>query len=522
MTVYLRGETRLSVRDTAKFGLLVGLSAIFIDAAIAHGLFWDNDPYWTYWITKSFLIATVFTLGTAFLGIGIVQGLILTAVHTLILEIYYQWLAPVGLPQEPEWLDFNHLWVTGAPVHYLAILTGYLMALWIWRRAVVVESDKRVAERHSPSGQPAQTAAAVAVASLAATVVILIVSGIITHAILLGSFPGITYFVQHLLVGFIFVYLWSAYAGMGGSGWLVGALMLSFVWTTYGMYLGPEGLPEKVHYLGYHDLWLRAFPGDFLSSLIGLFVAVRLLPRASPRLALAAVPLAALLLPWPDRAEAKPMGLHASASASGEAHRVTGPNPVDLTNAAPATGSIRIDVVEGGNRWSHVQNQDWINLVADVAAADGNYRVVVDKPMPRHPLGKYTTWNGVVFHHPMHGNTGIGTSKLPLMNPDISLYGWGKVFRNGQLIDAMAPVHAMVTSKGPMSGVMLEVDGEDKALLDAPDGYLTVHWPRVASLEMPKAAKRDRERIGWLGLIGLAVLFLLLARGEERRRPSSA
>jgi len=30
----------LDVRDTAKFGLLVGLSAIFIDAVIAHGLFW--------------------------------------------------------------------------------------------------------------------------------------------------------------------------------------------------------------------------------------------------------------------------------------------------------------------------------------------------------------------------------------------------------------------------------------------------------------------------------------------------
>jgi hypothetical protein len=27
---------------------LVGLSAIFVDAAIAHGLLWENDPYWTY------------------------------------------------------------------------------------------------------------------------------------------------------------------------------------------------------------------------------------------------------------------------------------------------------------------------------------------------------------------------------------------------------------------------------------------------------------------------------------------
>ncbi|ESZ07392.1 hypothetical protein X737_34330 [Mesorhizobium sp. L48C026A00] len=128
------GENVPAREDTIKFSILVGLSAIFVDAAIAHGLLWENDPYWTYWVTKTFLITTVFLFGTAFLGIGIIPGLILTAVHTLILEIYYQWLAPVGLPQEPEWLDFNHLWVTGVPVHFLAIFGGYLMALWLWRR----------------------------------------------------------------------------------------------------------------------------------------------------------------------------------------------------------------------------------------------------------------------------------------------------------------------------------------------------------------------------------------------------
>ncbi|NRP74965.1 hypothetical protein ILFOPFJJ_05888 [Ensifer psoraleae] len=80
----------LLAKDTVKFALLVGLPAIFIDAVIAHGLFWDKDPYWTYWITKSFLITSVFLFGTAFLGIGIRPGLILTAVHTAILEIYYQ------------------------------------------------------------------------------------------------------------------------------------------------------------------------------------------------------------------------------------------------------------------------------------------------------------------------------------------------------------------------------------------------------------------------------------------------
>lgn len=144
--------------------------------------------------------------------------------------------------------------------------------------------------------------------------------------------------------------------------------------------------------------------------------------------------------------------------------------------------------------------------------------MVVDKAMPRHPHGKYTTWNGVAFNHDMHGETGIGTPKLPLMKPEISLYGWGKVYRNGQLVAAMAPVHAMVSSKEPMAGVMLEVDTEDKSLRDVPDGYLTVHWPTIAALSVPKGAMREREIIGWVGLIGLTLLFFLLARSVGQRR----
>src|SRR5687767_10542557 len=156
MATPARESARLSVRDTGKFGILVGLAAIFIDAVIAHGLFWENDPYWTYWVTKSFLIATVFFVGTAFLGVGLVQGLVITVVHTAILEIYYEFLAPVGLPQEPQWLDDNHLWVTGVPVHYLAIFIGYLMALWIWRRAapIAVREEVRTTEGHGPPVTP--------------------------------------------------------------------------------------------------------------------------------------------------------------------------------------------------------------------------------------------------------------------------------------------------------------------------------------------------------------------------------
>lgn len=77
-------------------------------------LLWENDPYWTYWITKTFLIATVFGLGTAWLGMGIGRGAAITAVHTVVLTAYYWSLSPIGLPSHPEWLDLEHTWVTRA------------------------------------------------------------------------------------------------------------------------------------------------------------------------------------------------------------------------------------------------------------------------------------------------------------------------------------------------------------------------------------------------------------------------
>lgn len=507
----------LSARDVAKFGILVGLAAIFIDAIIAHGLFWDNDPYWTYWITKTFLITTVFTLGTAFFGVGLVQGLAITAVHTLILEIYYQWLAPVGLPQEPEWLDFNHLWTTGVPVHYLAIFAGYALALWIWRSAGPLarrDSDRREGDERRRSAK------ATALAALAATVVILVLDGIVTHALLFQRFPGITYFVQHLLVTFVFLYAWFAYMGEGASAWLVGALLLSLLWAAYAMYVGPTGLPEKVQYLGYEDLWLRAWPGALVAAGLGLWLTTRFV---APRIRGTGVALVLLVgglsLVAPERAEAK--AADARAAASGEAMMVVGPNPVDMRSVRPAQGSIAVRVVEGGNRWSHVQNTDVVEVVANFASGGSRYRVEADRAMPRHPHGNYTTWNGVVFNHAMHGDTGIGTAALPKMAPEIALWGWGKVWRDGKLIAPMAAIHVMAAKAGPMPGVMLEVETEDKGLIDAPDGYLTVMWPRATAITLPEGVKRSRQIAGWVGLIGLALLFVWLAHRAGRAEPDA-
>jgi hypothetical protein len=256
-------------RDAAVFGAWVGLSAILIDAAIAHGLFWENDPYWTYWITKTFLIMTVFTLGTALFGIGLWQGLALTAVHTLILEVYYQWFAPVGLPQEPEWLDFNHLWITGVPAHFLAIYGGYVIAWWVWRRSNFVEA---VASPYTRS---------IAIFALISAVLAVVVDLLLTQGLLLRQFPGLTFLIQHMLIAFVVLFAWTAYVGFDMRGWIIGSLMLAVIWVTYSLYLGPIGLPQRPpSYLGYNDLWLKSLPGAFISALVALLLSLWLLvPR---------------------------------------------------------------------------------------------------------------------------------------------------------------------------------------------------------------------------------------------------
>ena len=255
----------LTGADVIKFGVAVGFLGIFFDAALAHGLFWENDPYWTYWITKTFLITTVFSLTTAFFGIGLKQGIVGTLVHTIVLEVYYQFLSPIGLPRESQWLPFDRLWVTGVPVHYAAIFFGYLLALWIWQRRHGLDRDVHPAPRR------------LGVFALLATVLVLVLSGLLTHGLILRENPGLTFFVVRALIAVPFFLALGAYIGLDLVGLVVGSALLSLIWTTYSMYLGPSGLPwGPIVFEGYEDLWLRSFPGQLLAALVGTWLAARL------------------------------------------------------------------------------------------------------------------------------------------------------------------------------------------------------------------------------------------------------
>ncbi len=257
-------KTNLSSRDIIKFSFLVGLCAIFIDAVIAHGLFWENDPYWTYWVTKTLLIITVFGLGSSVIGIGLKQGLMLTVIHTLILEVYYDVFAPIGLPQEPQWLSLNDLWGVGVVTHYLAILAGYLIALWLWRRA------------HNEQAFRFTNPKMLTLTALLSALLLIVLDGVITQGIIVHHFFGWTFFVQHLLISFVFLFFWFTYSGLDTISTLVGALLLSLIWLAYSLYLGPIGLPlHPPTYLSSSELWLKSFPGALVAVLLGLWLVTR-------------------------------------------------------------------------------------------------------------------------------------------------------------------------------------------------------------------------------------------------------
>src|SRR5688572_25607807 len=137
--------------------------------------------------------------------------------------------------------------------------------------------------------------------------------------------------------------------------------------------------------------------------------------------------------------------------------------------------------------------------------------------MPRHPLGAYTTWFGVVYWHEMHGDTGIGTSSIPKVKPDIALWGWAEVSRDGQVIARMVPAHIMVMTQAPMQGIMLEVATEDKNLPGVPDGYITAMWPTLAAISLPTTTVYGRQIAGWMALVLVVVLFGGLIFLERRR-----
>jgi hypothetical protein len=514
MTKGSPATAELGLREVAKFTAAVSLLAIFVDAAVGHGLLWENDPYWTYWITKTFLIATVFGLGTAWLGIGTGRGAAITAIHTLVLTIYYWSFSPVGLPSSPEWLDLEHTWVTGVPVHFGVIYLGYLLTLWIWRR-------KRLARKDDDIGKFATAALAVAIG------VVVVAGGAASLA--LRDFPGVTWYLVRLLITAPFVLAWWAFVGRDRVSAVVGGVVLSFMWATYSHFLGPMGLPDTplrvleeappeatVTWLDYRETWLISLPIYVVASVAVLLAAARrlgsgaraervsrIVPATSAVAAIVVVVLGGIAF-----AANEPGGDDARISAAGPVRVEAGAWYGDDFMDATATFELRArDRIA---RVTPLAPHDVLALDASIEHPDGStYDVAVDQPMVSDPLGRHTTWWGVGFHHWHHGRSGIGTDALPAIHSEVAVFGVGDVVVDGETIANGVPVHAMTAEDGLPGRLELDVGDPALDVPGLPAGHLRVVWDHYEG-GAGQGPKRARNALGTGVLVAMLGLGLLL------------
>ncbi|MDQ3874980.1 MAG: hypothetical protein M3322_05435 [Actinomycetota bacterium] len=506
-----RRSRALTTRNVATFTAIVALLAILSDAAVGHALLWENDPYWTYWITKTFLIATVFGLGTAWLGTGVGRGAVITLVHTLVLTVYYWTLSPIGLPSHPDWLDLEHTWITGFPAHFSVIYLGYLVALWLWRRRPLDEG----------------TARADALTALVAGIAIVIVAGLLA-ALAVGDFPGVTWFVVRLLITVPFLLLWWATAGRDWAAAVGGAITLALIWGAYGHFLSPSGLPDfplrttseepppaDVHWLGYRELWLISVPIYLLVSGVVLAATVRPLTRARLRVVPAALALAVvaaplfIAIPFADVG-----GDDARVDASGQAQVERGAWYSDDFSTAEA--EIAVVATDAGGRVTPLPPHDQVSVEAHVTHPDGEtYEVIAERPMVDDPLGRHGTWWGVGLDVWHHGNSGIGTTRLPAIHSEVALLAVGEVRRSGELVAAGVPVHVMTADEGLPGRLELSVGDEATPVPGLPEERLRVVWDNFTG---GGEKKTDRHVIGTTVLVALLALALLAnARGRRVR-----
>src|SRR5215217_5096017 len=489
-----RRSERLSAADVAKFTAAVALAAIFVDAAVGHGLTWENDPYWTYWVTKTFLIATIFGLGTACFGMGPGRGAVITAVHTLVLTIYYWTLSPIGLPSTPTWLDLEHTWITGVPIHFEVIYVGYLLTLWASRR----HAEARDAGAVDPGR--------VAVIALLIGVGIVVFAGGLS-SVALVEFPGFTWFLVRLLITVPFLLVWWGLFGMDLLAGVVGALVLAFVWATYSQFLGPIGLPDTplrildpapppvtVRWLDYKELWLISLP-IYLIVMLGLMTLAsrrRLREARRPLAAAALLPL--VLLTTAFTIEPEQRGVSSSFSASGD---------VEIEGQGAGTGEIRISATDMGNRVTPLPPHDRLSVDATIRGTEHSYDLSVRLPMVEDPLGLEATWWGVAFGVDYREPDGDD------ITADLVSYGLGDLAVDGQLVGRGLPVE-IVASHDAQYPLELEV-GNDVTPIPGDVHDLTVTWPDYAGAA-PESASFARYVGGGVVLVILVALGLVLAR----------
>jgi hypothetical protein len=504
----------LSLPELIKFTALAALLAMFADAAVAHAMLWGNDPYWTYWVTDTLLMATVFGVGTAWFGVGLKRGAVLTFVHVLLLTAYYWTLSPIGLPAQPEWLDLERTWITGLPVHFGVYYLGYVLALWLWNRS---------RRTHAESEVPARSLGRITILAVALAAVVVIALGLLQTWIT-RQFPGITWFIVRIAVSSPFVLAWWATAGTDRVAAVSGGVMLGFLLTTYGHYLAPMGLPNPslrliaenpppalVQWLSYRQEFLVLLP-----AAQALAITALLLVSSWHRDPL--VQGRALVRPLPALVVA--VALLGLIGVGTVTYEYTGPEANRTTVSAIGTGAVERGIPFGGelvpgtatlamtveNRNTHrtpLRPHDKVDIEATVTGADGNvYTIDATQPMVADPRGRYTTWSGVGFDKWHHGRSGIGNAALPPTHSDVAVFALGNISSGGRSIAAGVPVHVMTSSR-PSARLELHVGDPEAPVPGLHDGHLRVVWADYSGGHTKSAAY---ARYAW----GTGVLLVLL------------
>jgi hypothetical protein len=82
-----------------------------------------------------------------------------------------------------------------------------------------------------------------------------------------------------------------------------------------------------------------------------------------------------------------------------------------------------------------------------------------------------------VWHH---GNSGIGTSKLPYIDSKLAVFAMGDVMKDGQRVASGVSIHAMTAVQGLAKDSKLELDVGDprmSPLPNIPNGHIRILWP---------------------------------------------